>query len=235
MVSSVSVIMPVYNGERFVADALQSVLTQTFSAYELIVIDDGSTDGSAALLHQTMQTNPQIRYIHQQNSGVTDARNRGIEASRGELIAFLDQDDRWTADALARQVAYHEQHPEVGYTLAQQICFLESGCTPPPWFQLQTLGQPHVGYLPGTLVVKRAIFEQIGLFDPTIPISSDADWFARANDAQITSYTLPDILLERRIHNENQSQQSGQIHKELFQLLRASIKRKEAARASVAD
>lgn len=227
MTITVSVIIPVYNGERFVAEALQSVFAQTFTAYEVLVIDDGSTDGSRALVQEAMQSQPQLRYLYQQNSGVALARNHGIRASHGELIAFLDQDDRWTAEALARQVAYHQQHLEVGYTLAQQICFLEPGCSPPKWFQLQTFGQPHVGYLPGTLMVKRAIFDQIGLFDPAIPISSDADWFARANDAQIPTYTLPQVLLERRIHNENQSQQSKQIHKELFRLLHASIKRKQ--------
>ncbi len=223
----VSVILPVYNGERYLTEALQSVAAQTFTAYELLVIDDGSTDGSSELVQQALQTNPRIRYLHQENSGVSSARNRGILASSGQLIAFLDQDDRWRDDTLACQVAYHQQHPNVGYTLAQQICFLEPGCSPPKWFQLQTLDQPQVGYLPGTLMVKRAIFNQIGLFNPEIPISSDADWFARATDAQIPTHTLPQVLLERRIHNENQSQQSKQIHKELFHLLHASVKRKQ--------
>lgn len=227
MATTVSIIIPVYNGARFVAEALQSVLAQTFTAYEALVIDDGSTDDSRALIQQVMHNDPRLRYLYQQNSGVSTARNQGILASRGDLIAFLDQDDRWTENTLACQVAYHQQHPRVGYTLAQQICFLEPGCSPPQWFQLQTLRQPHVGYLPGTLMVKRAIFDQIGLFNPEIAISSDADWFARATDAQIPTYTLPQVLLERRIHNANQSQQSKQIHKELFHLLHASIKRKQ--------
>jgi glycosyltransferase involved in cell wall biosynthesis len=223
----VSIIIPLYNGARFIAEALGSILAQTFTAYELLIIDDGSTDESATLVQQIMQNDPRLRYHYQPNGGVTTARNQGIRASRGDLIAFLDQDDRWMNNALACQVAYHQQHPAVGYTLAHQICFLEPGCSPPAWFQRQTFDQPHIGYLPGTLVVKRAVFEEIGLFDPAIPISSDADWFARASDAQIPMGILPQVLLERRIHNENQSQQSKQIQRELFHLLHASIKRKQ--------
>lgn len=227
MSAFVSIIVPVYNGARFVAEALQSILAQTFRAYEVLIIDDGSTDESRTIVQQVMDTSPQLRYFYQQNSGVSAARNRGILASRGSLIAFLDQDDRWARDALATQVTYHQLHPEVGYTLAQQICFLEPGCSSPTWFQLQTVSQPHIGYLPGTLMVKRAIFDQIGLFNPEIAISSDADWFARANDAQVPTHTLAQVLLERRIHQANQSRQSKQIHKELFQLLHNSIKRKQ--------
>ena len=235
MATLVSIIIPLYNGARFIGEALHSVLAQSFTAYEVLIIDDGSTDESRAIVQQVMHNEPRLRYHYQPNQGVSTARNQGILASQGGLIAFLDQDDRWTTNALACQVAYHEQHPAVGYTLAQQICFLEPGCSPPKWFQLQTFGQPHVGYLPGTVMVKRAIFDQIGLFNPEIPISSDADWFARANDAQIPTYTLPQVLLERRIHNKNQSQQSKQIHKELFRLLHASIKRKqEVTHASTA-
>lgn len=227
MATLVSIIIPLYNGARFIGEALHSVLAQSFMAYEVLIIDDGSTDDSRAIVQQMMHNEPRLRYIYQPNRGVSTARNQGILASQGSLIAFLDQDDRWTDNALACQVAYHEQHPAVGYTLAQQICFLEPGCSPPQWFQRQTFDQPHVGYLPGTLVVKRAIFEQIGLFDPAITISSDADWFARTSDAQIPMHTLPQVLLERRIHNANQSQQSKQIHRELFHLLHASIRRKQ--------
>ncbi len=222
----VSVVMPIFNGQQYLAEAIQSVLNQSFADFELIVIDDGSVDGSRKIVQEFMATAPQTSLLCQENGGVSAARNSGILASNGRYIAFLDQDDRWTPEALQIQVSYHQSHPEIGYTLAHQICFLEAGSRAPAWFHLQQVNVPHVGYLPGTLMVNRPLFDTLGLFDTKYPISSDADWFARAKDANIPTHTLPQVILERRIHNENQSQQSQQIHGELFQLLRASIKRK---------
>ena len=223
----VTVIMPVYNGEQYLAEAIQSVLTQSFSDFELVIVDDGSTDGSGAIVQQFLPRYPNIRYLYQENAGVSAARNTGITANQTPLIAFLDQDDRWTKDTLQHQITYHQSHPEVGYTLGHQICFLEAGIATPKWFLLQKLDLPHIGYLPGTLMVKRWLFDQLGLFDTQYPISSDADWFARANDAKIPMHILSELILERRIHGRNQSQQAERIHTELFQLLQASIQRKK--------
>lgn len=223
----ISVILPVYNGSAYLKEAIQSVLSQSFPSLELIIVDDGSTDDSPLIVQELMQIDQRIRYLTQENSGVSAARNTGITASNGRFIAFLDQDDRWTTEALHYHITYHQQNVGVGYTLGHQICFLEEDCTPPAWFKLQMLDVPHVGYLPGTLMVKQSVFQELGLFDTRYAISSDADWFARANDTQIPMYILPQLILERRIHNENQSQQSRQIHRELFELLSASIRRKK--------
>jgi len=226
----VSVIMPVHNGQTYLAEAIDSVLAQSHDNVELIIVNDGSTDRSADIVQKYMAESKKIRSIEQENAGVSVARNRGITACTGDLVAFLDQDDFWTADALDVQEAFHRKHVGTGYTLAHQICFLHNLSDPPAWFRLQQLDVPHVGYLPGTLVVKRSLFDQIGLFDIQYPISSDADWFARARDAMTTMQILPQTLLHRRIHPGNQSRHSKQIQGELTQLLRASIKRKREAK-----
>jgi glycosyltransferase involved in cell wall biosynthesis len=127
----VSVIIPVYNGARFLRAALESVLAQTYRNFEVIVVDDGSVDDSGVIA----QSFPEVRYIHQTNQGVAAARNHAIEVARGEYFAFLDQDDLWTADKLKLQIAYLLSHPEVGYTLTQQSFFLEPGATLPAWFR----------------------------------------------------------------------------------------------------
>ena len=196
---------------------------------ELVVVEDGSSDGSAKIIEQFSSRYPELHCISQENAGVSEARNRGINACNGQLVAFLDQDDRWSDDALQRHANYHHQHPDIGYTLAHQVCFLDGMAEPPGWFRLQHLDVPHTGYLPGTLAVKRHVLSQIGLFDPQYPISSDADWFARARDKKVPTTTLPQTLLYRRIHPGNQSRHSKQIQGELTQLLRASIKRKREA------
>jgi glycosyltransferase involved in cell wall biosynthesis len=230
MAPLVSVIMPVFDGEAFLAEAIDSILSQSYRAFELIVVNDGSTDGSADIVEGFLSGSGKVRCVCQENAGVSAARNRGIEACSGDLIAFLDQDDRWYENALKTHVTFHEQHPEVGYTLAQQVCFLDGMTEPPGWFRLQKLDVPHPGYLPGTLVVKRSLFDQIGLFDIRYPISSDADWFARARDSKAPMSILPETLLQRRIHAGNQSRHSRKIQGELTQLLHASIQRKRETR-----
>src|SRR3989441_7830895 len=112
----VSVVIPVYNGERYLADAIQSVLDQTYQNLEVIVVDDGSRDGSAAVAKRFGEA---IRYVHRANGGVCKARNTGIAVARGTYLAFLDQDDLWLPDKLAAQVAYLDSHPEVGAVYCQ--------------------------------------------------------------------------------------------------------------------
>ena len=154
----VSVIIPVYNGGRHLRAALESVFAQTYRPFEVIVVDDGSTDDSSAIA----QSFPDVRYIHQQNQGVAAARNRGIDAARGEFFAFLDQDDLWTPEKLKLQIGYLLGHPDLGYTLTQQQFFLEPGETLPPWFRKELLSSVHTGWVLGTMVVRRAAFQKVG-------------------------------------------------------------------------
>src|SRR2546425_10651809 len=114
--SCVSVVIPVYNGEQYLADAIQSVRDQTYQNVEVIVVDDGSTDESADVAKKFGEA---IRYVHQSNGGVGKARNTGIAAARGAYLAFLDQDDLWLPDKLAVQVAYLDSHPEMGAVYCQ--------------------------------------------------------------------------------------------------------------------
>jgi glycosyltransferase involved in cell wall biosynthesis len=221
-----SVILPVYNGERFLAEAIDSVLAQTRPELELLAIDDGSTDASADILADFAARDPRVIVMTQANAGVTAARNAGIAGSRGNYIAFLDQDDRWTPDALALHLAALAANPGLGYTLAHQVCFLEPGAEEPEWFKLQQLDAPVAGYLPGALCARRDTFDRIGPFDERFTISSDADWFARARDAGIAMQLLPEATLQRRIHDVNQSRHAEVIQQELFQLLAESIRRK---------
>lgn len=117
----VSVIVPCFNGERWIGQALQSVCAQTYPHWELIVINDGSTDGSEAVINAF--TDPRIRQIKQTNRGLSKVRKRGVQEANGKFIAFLDYDDLWHAEKLSRQVTYLDAHPEVGvvYTNAHHI------------------------------------------------------------------------------------------------------------------
>ncbi|MFT4519068.1 MAG: glycosyltransferase involved in cell wall biosynthesis [Halioglobus sp.] len=224
--SLVSVVVPVYNGEQYLAEALDSVLSQTERNLEILVVDDGSNDSSAAIIAEYTDRDERVRMLTQPNSGVTAARNAGILASRSQYIAFIDQDDRWRHDALATHLHTLYSKPDLGYTLAHQVCFLQPGATAPDWFQLQKLDEAVAGYLPGALCTRRSVFDTIGLFDERYSVSSDADWFAKARDANVTMELLSQVILERRIHSVNQSRHAEFIQKELLQLLHESIRRK---------
>ncbi len=119
----VSVIIPVYNGERYLAEAIGSVLAQTYTPFELIIIDDGSSDNSSGIARSFKE----VRYYHQSNQGVAAARNAGISFAHGGFIAFLDQDDIWMHDKLSVQMDYLLQHPEVRRRPFETAAFYRTG------------------------------------------------------------------------------------------------------------
>jgi glycosyltransferase involved in cell wall biosynthesis len=120
----ISVIIPAYNSERYLLESLQSVLDQTFQDYEVIVVDDGSTDGTK---HRVLSVAGPITYIHQPNQGPAAARNTGIRAARGELICFLDADDSWARNKLQMQVDYMDRNAGVSLVFSDEEEFDEHG------------------------------------------------------------------------------------------------------------
>lgn len=221
----VAVVVPVHDGAAFLAEALASAVGQSRAPAEIVALDDGSTDDSAAVAASF----PGVRCLPRPHRGVAAARNAGVVATRAELIAFLDQDDRWTPDKLAVQAAHLEARPDLGFCLARQRLFVEEGAERPSWLRPALLAEDQPGYVPGTLVVRREVFDAVGPFDEDRPIASDADWFLRARDAGVRMEMLPEVLLERRIHRANQSAQTLQGTRELLAAVRASIARQRGA------
>ena len=221
----VSVIIPVYNGARFLRAALESVFTQTYRPIEVIVVDDGSQDDSGAIA----QSFPDVRYIRQENQGVAAARNNGIAVARGEFFAFLDQDDLWTPEKLERQINHLLNNPDLGYTLTQQQFFLEPGTTLPPWFRKELLSTVHTGWVLGTLVVRRKTFEQVGGFVTDYSAANDSDWFFRAKAAEVPMAVVPELLLLKRIHEANDSGRAKEILSELLKVVKTSLDRQRSA------
>jgi glycosyltransferase involved in cell wall biosynthesis len=218
----VSVVVPVFDGAAFLGEALASVAAQTYAPVETIVVDDGSRDASAEIAARA----PRVRLLRQANAGVAAARNRGVREASGEVLAFLDQDDRFTPDKLARQLAALLADPGLGFCLAHQRLFLDGVTSPPSWVRPQWLAAPIAGILPGTLVVRRSAFDRIGPFLESEPVSSDSDWFMRARDLGVRSRLLDDVLLERRIHAANQSANVRAAHLQLLRSVRRSLGRR---------
>jgi glycosyltransferase involved in cell wall biosynthesis len=219
----VSVIVPVYNGERHLREALDSILVQAYRPLEVLVVDDGSTDGSASIIRSYSG----LHRFHQSNAGVAAARNLALERSRGELVAFLDQDDQWAPHKLRVQYAFLAAHPEVDYVFAHMQNILQG--ERPAWLPERHVQWPKPGINPGTLLARRPAFDRVGVFDPSYVNGSDTDWHIRAVNLGLTHAVMPDVLLLRCVHEENESHHHEVSRRDMFHALHASIRRRGKA------
>ena len=219
----VSVIIPVFNGERFIADAIESVRSQTYAATEVVVVDDGSTDGGADVAASI----PGVHLVRQENQGVSVARNTGVANARGPFLAFLDHDDQWLPGKLEAQVRELEAHPELAFVLCH-LRYVLNG-PPPRWFRGPTDGSPVPGFVPSCWLVRRSVFDQVGGFDRAYRNGGDTDWLARAKDMGIRQSMLPEVFLDYRVHDANDSANTLRATREMVQLLRASVHRQRCS------
>jgi len=223
---TVSVIVPVFNGADYLAEALANIAAQDRPPDEVVVIDDGSTDASAEIARSA----PGVRVVSQANQGHGGARNAGIAATSGDVIAFLDHDDRWTLDKLRVQVGHLEDHPEIGVVLARQRMLLEAGFERPAWMAKRALDEPEAAPIPSALVARRAVFDGVGGFDPTFRMACDTDWLFRARDAGVSIAWVPDVLVLRRVHRGNMSNATAAGKQEFLRVLHGSVRRKARPR-----
>lgn len=207
----VSVIIPNYNYARFLPQAVDSVLQQTYSRVEVIVVDDGSQDDSAAVL---AAYGDRIRFFRQENSGVTVARNRGAFAAAGEYLAFLDADDYWLPTKLERQMELYRRDPELGLTHCGVEEFdneVRQGCLPARrldgmegWVARELLLFERAVILGGGsgLIMPRALFEEVGGFDQRLSTSADWELFYRLALRRRVGF-VAEPLVRYRIHGAN--------------------------------
>jgi glycosyltransferase involved in cell wall biosynthesis len=230
--SLVSVIIPVYNSASYLGAALISVLEQNYRPLEVIVIDDGSTDDCASVLEAVRASLPRsggkdlsIYYSYQPNQGPAVARNRGIGLSKGDLLAFLDADDWWQPQKLQRQVDLFRQQPGLGYVISHMQVLLESGTAWPVSLNQDHYQNQPVCFLPSALLVRRDVFDQVGPFDESYRYSDDTDWFLRAKEFAIPFAVVPEVLVNKRIHETNLSRAPG-MSQETLRAFHASMQRR---------
>ncbi len=197
----VSCIVPVFNGEKYLSETIESILGQTYSNIETIVIDDGSTDGTAEVLKQYTG---RVRAFKQNHSGPSAARNLGIEKSSGELIAFLDADDLWAPEKIQQQVEHLQAHAEL------DVCFTQARNFWIPELEHEKKRLEEEGlvkfihpFLVCTFLGRREIFDKVGMFKPELVIGEDSDFFCRMKDAGIQSGVISKNLVFRRLHESN--------------------------------
>ena len=197
---AVSVIIPVYNGERYLAESIQSVLAQTFQPAEIIVVDDGSIDTTAQIVANLADAaSVPIRYVYQTNQGPASARNRGLELSIGEFIAFQDADDLWSHDKLSLQMALFDPLLSVVLGYTRLVLKTSNGIVPPkgPW------AEPGLVTLLQAGLFRYDVFERIGLFDESLRCGEDLDWYLRALEKDVKILTHTDTVVFYRRHGSN--------------------------------
>jgi len=223
----ISAIVPVYNGERYIQETLESIFAQTYRPLEIIVIDDGSTDRTPVLVERYHK---KVRYVRHDNCGVAATRNRGATESTGDYIAFLDSDDLWHKEKLEKQITYLNLHSGLDLCVTHTENFwsedvpedqrLDTGCPDSmPGFSLSTLMATRYG-------VKR-----VGNFNPQLNRASATEWFLRARDMGLTVGVLPEILVRRRLHMNNITRtKPEESQRQYLELIHQKIKKMRTER-----
>ncbi|HMR66092.1 MAG TPA: glycosyltransferase family A protein [Anaerolineae bacterium] len=215
----ISVIIPVYNAARFLADAVASIRAQQYAPLEIIIVDDGSTDGTAATARSLGED---IRYLYQPNAGPAAARNRGLELARGEIIAFQDADDIWSDHKLATQLALLDRYPAAGVVLGftRLVETIEGE---------QKIGRPGLVTVLQAALFRRTVFDQVGWLDEQLRLGEDIDWYLRALEqgAEIISHQEAVLFYRRHAANLTHNLQEAKVH--FLRALGRSLSRRRQA------
>jgi len=218
----VSVVIPVYNGKQYLGEAIKSVLAQSYRLMEIIVVDDGSTDGSVQIVRQFEG----VSYHHQTNRGAASARNLGVHLARGEFIAFLDADDLWAVDKLVRQITAFrsDSYLDIVFGYVKQFYSQELGDDIKKRLRIpvETLPGLHVG----TMLIKRGAFLRVGSFVTNWEIGEFVDWYARAMEQGLKTRMLSDTVMRRRLHKTNQGVIKAHHRKAYVHVLKAVLDRR---------
>lgn len=223
----VSVVVPVYNGGRFLKGAVLNLLAQGYPNLEIVVVNDGSTDDTAEVAASLGSC---IRFFSQPNQGPSPARNQGVQHSTGELVAFLDVDDLLTESAITRYVAAFEANKQADVVMMQMQLMKITGYKDEhetvPEFEFYK--DPFYSYHVGTVMVRRAVFDKIGYLDESIRICEDVDWFMRMREHKLHLVMLPHTAMLHRRHDTNMTLHVQKGGRDLVSVLRKSLERRKA-------
>ena len=219
----VRVVIPVFNGERYLGETLESILSQTYPIYEVVVVDDGSTDGTAAVIRGFGR---KIKYLYQPNQGTAAAFNYGIEHTGGDFFAFLGADDLWSDDKTRIQMEAFRTHSGADIISGHVKQFF----SPDVDAGVRKKIQFAKGLIPGQVIpamlIKRGSFFKVGMFETQWQIGAELSWFLRAGDVGLQIFMLPDLVLLRRIHEGNKGILKRQYATQRAEILKAALDRR---------
>ena len=223
----ISIVIPVFNCERYLSDAIESVVRQSYKPIEIIIVDDGSTDRSAAI---AKSFGPLIKYVSQPHRGIAATRNRGISISRGSFFAFLDCDDIWTGNKLMLQMALFQANSDADIVFGHVQQFISPELDENQKKNLYCPTEEKMpGYVAGTMLIRRQSFVRAGPFETNLRIGEFVDWYIRAREMGIKSIMLPDVVLRRRLHADNTGSRDRDSRTDYVRILKASLDRRRAS------
>ena len=220
-----TVVIPVYNGERYLADALESVLSQTHRHLEAIVVNDGSKDGTALIAERYAQIDPRIRVIHQRNRGLSGARNTGLTHAQGEFVGFLDHDDALAPSKLEHQIAFLNEHPDCGLVYGDYVWAnsdlepLQTVVMDTPPVPLRELYLYRNWFTPVVPLLRRSLIERVGGFDEHLRGAEDWDYWLRCSRHTTFRYA-PGVVASYRTHDDQMHRDMEMMRKARLQVLR---------------
>ncbi len=206
----VSVIIPAYNAEKYIERTIHSALLQDYENLEIIVIDDGSTDNTADVVKKLAEKDRRLKYVHQQNGGVSSARNHGYKFSKGEYLAFLDADDIWLPDNVSKKLAHLQDNPDVGLVHSDALLIDENDNS------LNEVKKGKSGWVlddllswnetcipaPSSIIVKREVIDSVGGFDTSLSTAADQEFFFRVA-SKYKIGRVEEVTWQYRIHSQN--------------------------------
>lgn len=227
----VSIDLCCYNGEAFLEQAIESICAQTYKNWELVVVNDGSTDSSEDIVSRYQSTRLPIIYHRQANTGLGRARNKAIELSRGEFVAFIDQDDVWMPDKLEKQVALFAGRAELGLVFSDAVAVFPSGREQRHGRQVH-LYRGRVlrelvlsNFIPcSSVIIRRTVLEEVGGVNPSFGQVEEYDLFIRVAERYDLDY-VNESLMKFNVHPGNASRDATRMQEETIQLMHQVVER----------
>ncbi len=221
-----SVIIPVYNGEKYLAAAIRSVLDLGYERMEVIVVDDGSTDRTAEII---AGFGGSVSYVAQANRGPAAARNCGLRLARGEMVGFLDADDLWTESIITRALPSLIARPDADIVQGR-IQEIKPHASDATGIAYECFTKPYPFINIGSAVYRKSVFAKVGSFDESMRFCEDYDWFLRAFDARIPKVRIDEVTLLYRAHGGGMTHGKSvheigmaKVHKKAIQRRRGAV------------
>jgi glycosyltransferase involved in cell wall biosynthesis len=224
----ISVMIGAYNAAPYLGEAIESVFAQTHRPLELIVVDDGSDDGTGDVARSY---GDRLTFVRQERGGNGAARNTAVAHAHGVFFAFLDADDRFTPAKLSLQLAALRADPELDVVFGHVREFASPELTPEQRKLVRPPAPVSPWAAPNLMLIRRESFERVGPFSTTLRVGVTVDWFARATEAGLKTLVLPEVVLERRLHMQNNGLREQQAQSQYIQVLKASIDRRRRSQA----
>ncbi|MDB4906515.1 MAG: hypothetical protein JWO05_1299 [Gemmatimonadetes bacterium] len=221
----VSVVIPCYDSERYLGEAVESALGQRPAPHEVIVVDDGSGDDSATVARSFGR---HVTVIDSAHRGASAARNLGAAAASGDAIAFLDADDVWLPGSLEARVTLSAgagMNVIVAGLVEQFICPRVDEATRE---RLVCPSAPRRGRMAGSMLIPAGVFARVGPIDETLQLGEMIDWTSRADALGVETLYSDRVVLRRRLHDRNSTMQTGHLQRDYLRLLRSSVNRQRS-------